>query len=321
MNQDKNASVLRVNAYRSVSTFSLLVIGIVTVAASVARTQETSDALLVNTEIANVSVGNLPQGVVVSPDNNSVYVANFLSNTVSVINAQTNTVENTISVGEAPYGLAISSDGNTLYVSQFTSPGAVTVIDLANENSTQTITGLSPYPLGIALSPDDTQLWIAAGNIDRIDTANSKVLPSVTVAGGCEALAFTPNGKKVYASGRDTGKISVVSTVTDKVTARIRIASPSNSEEFAGIAISGQKAYVLVDLGYNNLVGWLFTINTVAEKVVNKVDLSNEMGDRPALLPKTPYLYIPQYTPSVVTLFNTETKTLVGKGVTCADGP
>jgi len=328
MNQDKNASFVRVNACRSVPAFSLLVI-IVSVAASVARSQEVQapNTLPVNTVIANVKVGKSPVGVVVSPDSNSVYVANFSSNTVSVIDAQTNTKKKSILVGTAPYDLAISSDGSTLYVSQFTSPGAVTVIDLTNGNSIQTITGISPYPLGIDLSPDGTQLWVGCqappgmgttGNIDRIDTANNQVLGSVTVPDGCERLAFTPDGNKVYATG-PIGIISVVSTATGSVTATIP-ESPRYIEESAGMAMKGQRAYVLVNVGYNELTGLLLIINTATDNVIKRVHFSAEAGDRPALLPNAPYLYIPKNTPSAVTLFDTKTNTRRADGVTCAYG-
>lgn len=323
MNRDKSASFARANACRSVPNFFLLVIGIVSVAASVARAQETlaSDALPVNTVIANVKVGKAPQGVVVSPDNNSVYVANAFSNTVSIINAQTNTVENTISAGTSPFSLAISSDGSTLYVSQYASTGAVTVIDLANGNSIKTITGISPYPFGIALSPDGTQLWVAAGDIDRIDTASNNLLSPVTVPSGCQALAFTPDGKKVYASGRYTGNITVVSTATEQVTKTIPISPKLFSLEFGAIAMKGQYAYVLVDVGQNNLHGWLVTINTTTDTVVKTDKWLFEAGDLPALLPNTPYLYISNFGSRKVTLFDTRTKTLVGDSVTVGDSP
>ena len=130
MSDDKKASSVRVSTLRSAPTCFLLVIGMVSVVASAAWTERASAAQPTNTVIASIAVGQIPEEVVVSPDNNSVYVTNFLSNTVSVINAKTDVVEKTISVGKSPYGLAISSDGSTLYVSQDTSPGAVTVIQI-----------------------------------------------------------------------------------------------------------------------------------------------------------------------------------------------
>ena len=69
-----------------------------------------------NTVVATIPVGPQPQGVVVSPNSETVYVANIGSASVSVINAATNTVTFTISVGNTPDGLAITPDGTTLYV-------------------------------------------------------------------------------------------------------------------------------------------------------------------------------------------------------------
>ena len=316
MNHDKNASFVRVNDRKSVLGLSLHFVGIVSVIASVVWSQEARASEPKNTVVANISVGSSPQGVVVSPDSSTAYVANFSSDTVSVISAQTNSVENTISVGKTPQDLAISSDGKTLYVSQYTNPGTVTVIDLANGNSIQTITGIGSNAWGMALSLVGRQLWVAAGNIYKIDTANNQVLGSITVPGGCTDVVFTPDGTKAYTTGW-RGTISVINTTTGSVTTTVPI---KNSFEPAGIAMRGNKAYVLVSLGLTNF-GHLWIINTATDAVIKKVGLrGREVGSRPALLPGAPYLYIPEYLPSAVTLFDTGTKTLVGDGVTCPDG-
>jgi DNA-binding beta-propeller fold protein YncE len=75
-----------------------------------------------------------------------------------------------------------------------------------------------------------------------------------------------------------------------------------------------------VDVGFANLRGLLLIINTATDNVIKRVHFSVEAGDRPALLPNAPYLYIPIYSPSAVTLFDTQTKTLIADGVTCAAG-
>jgi len=56
-----------------------------------------------NTFIANLAIGNSPEGVSVTPDGSRVYVANSFSGSVSVIDAATNTVGGTITTGGAPF--------------------------------------------------------------------------------------------------------------------------------------------------------------------------------------------------------------------------
>jgi YVTN family beta-propeller protein len=60
-----------------------------------------------------ITVGDLPIGVAVTPDGNTVYVANADSNSVSVIATATNTVTATIpDVGTEPIGAAVTPDGS-----------------------------------------------------------------------------------------------------------------------------------------------------------------------------------------------------------------
>lgn len=218
--------------------------------------------------------------------------------------------------------MAISADGNTLYVSQYTSPGAVTVVNLANGYGSQTIP-VSEYPQGIALSPDGTQLWVAAGEIDRIDTTSNTLLSPVAEGKSCGALAFTPDGKKVYASAR-LGNILVVSTSTGKVTNKIPM-SPVQFYVSPWIVIKGHYAYALFDVSHNPYVqgrGRLVRIDTATDQIVNTVKFKFSFGGvpLPAFLPNTPYLYIPKVGPSYytsgVTLFDTRTQSVVQDGVT-----
>ena len=61
--------------------------------------------------VATIPVGTQPVGVAFNPDNGDLYVTNFSSNTVSVINPATNTVVATpITVGSGPVGVAFKPD-------------------------------------------------------------------------------------------------------------------------------------------------------------------------------------------------------------------
>jgi len=77
------------------------------------------------------------------------YVANFGSNTVSVIDATTTTVIATIPVGGLPFGgVAIMPDGTRAYVTSNT----VSVIDTATNTVVASIP-VGANPLGVAITP------------------------------------------------------------------------------------------------------------------------------------------------------------------------
>lgn len=111
-----------------------------------------------NVVVATVPVGSLAAYGVVSPDNATVYVSNFGSNTVSVIDTATNTVTSTIAVGELPCGLAMTPDGSSLYVAN-NRDGTVSVIDPSSNTVTATV-NVGSEPADIAMSPDGKLLYV-----------------------------------------------------------------------------------------------------------------------------------------------------------------
>jgi YVTN family beta-propeller protein len=70
-----------------------------------------------NTALNPIQVGQQPFGIVASPDGHWLYVANYGSNSVSVINTDANVVYYSAGVGAGPIGVALSPDGARLYVS------------------------------------------------------------------------------------------------------------------------------------------------------------------------------------------------------------
>ena len=66
--------------------------------------------------VATVAVGTRPWGVAVNSSTNRIYVANYNSNNVSVIDGANNTIVATVSVGSNPYGAALNPSTNRIYV-------------------------------------------------------------------------------------------------------------------------------------------------------------------------------------------------------------
>ena len=85
------------------------------------------------TSAATIPVGTQPQGVAVSPDGKTVYIANAIGG-ISVIDTASNAVTATIADNSFPIGLALSPDGQTLYAANET--GTVSVISTASDTAT-----------------------------------------------------------------------------------------------------------------------------------------------------------------------------------------
>ena len=103
--------------------------------------------------VQNIAAGNFPQDVAVNSNTNRIYVPNWGSNSVSVINAATNSVVATVGVGANPWGVAVNSVTNRIYVANYWSNN-VSVINGATNTVVATV-AVGANPLGVAVSDND----------------------------------------------------------------------------------------------------------------------------------------------------------------------
>jgi YVTN family beta-propeller protein len=159
-----------------------------------------------NTVIATITVGSGPGGVAVTPDlrrdgdgdrrderedkarASKVYVANHNDNTVSVIDAATNTVIGSpITVGNDPYGVAVTPNGRRVYVTNRSS-NTVSVIDTATNTVIGSPIPVGNFPIGVAVTPDGRKVFVANfrdNTVSVIATATNTVIGSpIPVASG-----------------------------------------------------------------------------------------------------------------------------------------
>ncbi|GGN93735.1 hypothetical protein GCM10011579_092510 [Streptomyces albiflavescens] len=118
-------------------------------------------------ELASIQVGNSPAGVAVSPDGRRVYVTNFSSDSVSVIDPATNrTVGSPIPVEKRPTGVVVSPDGQQVYVANGKSD-SVSEIDLATKHIADGIP-VGNSPEGVAVSPAERQVYVTNKGSDSV---------------------------------------------------------------------------------------------------------------------------------------------------------
>jgi len=107
-------------------------------------------------KLAEIAVGDEPRFVALSPDDETAYVTNTASGTVSVIALTGNdafTVTREIAVGSEPRGCAVTPNGTRLIVANHTSR-SVSVIDTASGNVVATV-AVRGFPQSVAITNDD----------------------------------------------------------------------------------------------------------------------------------------------------------------------
>src|SRR5581483_10006699 len=89
------------------------------------------------------------------------------SNSVSLINAATNTVVLTIPVSNSPYCVAITPDGAKVYVTESTGTKVAVIPTATNAVATEVpVTG--DQPNGLAVSPDGSEVDVGFGRSNGV---------------------------------------------------------------------------------------------------------------------------------------------------------
>jgi YVTN family beta-propeller protein len=151
------------------------------------------------TRLAEVRVGDEPNGVAVFPTGGRVYVANTGSGNVSLINAVTRQEATRITVGTEPYGLALTPNGRKLYCTNARS-NDVSVIDTSMNRVITTISNVGFEPRGIAITNDGD----ADDNDETVYVTQFLALPRAV-------------GKLDGEDDSKVGLATVISTATDSI--------------------------------------------------------------------------------------------------------
>jgi YVTN family beta-propeller protein len=166
-----------------------------------------------------------------------LYAVNADSNTVSVIDTTTNTVNTTIPVGNNPLGIARNPVNNELYVAN-RDDDTVSVIDTTTDSVTATI-AVGDGPYGLAVGQVSNTLYVAnettttpgGGTVSVVDLDTRAVTATVAVGGAPHDIAAY--GALVYVSNTAAG-VSRIDTYRNTVAA-----TGSITGTLQGIAVFG----------------------------------------------------------------------------------
>ncbi|MEU2281550.1 IPT/TIG domain-containing protein [Streptomyces sp. NPDC013178] len=270
-------------------------------AAAAMRSPQTA-ALLSSSDVT-IPVGDSPLGVAVAPDGGRAYVANRMSNTVSVIDTATDTVTATIATGAGPSMVAFSPDGTRAYVT-LNNDGTVGVID----TTTLTVTATVPVgagAVGVAVTPDGSRIYVtsqAAGVVSVINAATLTVVGTLAAAAPV-GVAVSPDGTRAYVACTGDGTVSVIDTATDTIISSILV---GDVPVLVAFAPDGARAYV----------------STAGEHVVRVIDTATDtvtasipVGTGPRVVAVSPdgaAAYVACIDDNAVTVIDTASNTATG---------
>ena len=166
--------------------------------------------------VDTITVGESPVAIAYNPGNDDLYVTNFASNTVSVID-QNNDVVDTITVEARPIGIAYNPDNGDMYVTNQDS-NVTSVID-ENNNVVDTIT-VEIFPFAIAYNPGNGFMYVTnsnSGTVSVIDPQVNDVVDTITVGEFPNAIAYNPDNGNLYVTNHDSDTVSVIDQNNDVV--------------------------------------------------------------------------------------------------------
>ena len=195
-----------------------------------------------NDVFATVGVGTKPYGVATDATTNTIYVTNFGSNTVSVIDGATNTVTATVAVGAYPTAVATDATTNTIYVAN-SGGNTVSVIDGATNTVTATV-AVGADPTAVATDATTNTIYVANGGgntVSVIDGATNAVTATVAVGLDPYGIAVDATTNTIYVANRGSNTVSVIDGATNTVTATVGVGADPTA---VAVTIVGSRAYV-----------------------------------------------------------------------------
>jgi YVTN family beta-propeller protein len=195
--------------------------------------------------VATIRVGKEPEGVAVSPDGRTVYVANQSAKILSVVDATTRKVKS-VALRHTPRFVAVSRDGGLVFVSTYEndkkSGSSVAVVSAASRKVLRYLaTGVQPFTL--AVGPDD-RLWVpihGKGTVEIYAAADQRPGGQLAVPPNPHAVAFSASLGRAYTANHESNAVSMIDMRTGKLVKSVPVSRAPHS-----VAVSPDGSMVLV---------------------------------------------------------------------------
>ena len=174
-----------------------------------------------------------------------IFVTNERSNTISVINAKSLTIESTIEIGERPRGIGLSPDNTELYVAVseenkivVVDPNTLKILREFEAGSDPETFGVHPNGNIYISNEDDAKATV-------FDPKTGKQIAEIRVGLEPEGVAVSPDGERVIVTSESSNMLHVIKTPENVIESNILVGSRPRAAIFNN---SGDIAYATAEI-------------------------------------------------------------------------
>jgi YVTN family beta-propeller protein len=226
-----------------------------------------------NSVIANVPTGSqpYPYNVVYDSGKGEIFVANYGSDNVTVINDTTDAVVANIAVGGAPYATAYDPANGDVYIANANSNNVSVIDDSTNTVIATVAIGSSAYQA--VYDSGTNEIFVAtyhSDNVSVISGATNTLVATVEVGSGPVAVGYEAASGEVFVANFNSNNVSVINDTNNSLVATVAVGSGA----YAVTYDSGAGEMFVPNLYDNNVSVISGTSNTL----VTTVDVGRDPG-------------------------------------------
>ena len=180
--------------------------------------------------VKSIDVGEMPSEVSFSGDGQKVFVANGMSNTVTIIDASTKQIIGTCMAGNYPVGVWPGMDD----IMDVESQGDQRICFIeSGTNTVEDSVEIGFVPGEVATNTRMRQMWITDpinGEVHIWSNPDTAYIPSgtVSVGDGASAITFSRDGTMCYVANQNEGTVSVVDVARKVEVTKIAVGRKPN---------------------------------------------------------------------------------------------
>ncbi len=170
-----------------------------------------------DTVLETIRVGTEPSGVAYDPGNGYVYVANYISGSVSVINETT--VVATVTVGINPFGVGYDGENGLIYVTN-TGSGSVSVI---NGTTIVATVRVGTNPLGVTYNSGNGFVYVTNSGSNSVSVISGTIIvTTIPVGQHPSGVGYDSGNGYIYVTNEPDSTVSVIDGTAVVATVLVR---------------------------------------------------------------------------------------------------